>query len=206
MVSLVLSASTQAQNLTDSGVLRMERKFNRVLQMVHSQITTNIDYRQVNRMVENYGCYCFPNRGNLGSSGPAQDEYDGLCRDLYRCYRCIARDFNGFESWHNYMFTSNADGSLSCDSTRNTAEMRALCECDASFATSLGAIWDDNTYDYTLWNRKGNNEFNFDYSNVCIRGEGVETDACCGSYPQRKPYSTVASSCCSGHVHPFGSC
>ena len=77
MVSLVLSASTQAQNLTDSGVLRMERKFNRVLQMVHSQITTNIDYRQVNRMVENYGCYCFPNRGNLGSSGPAQDEYCG---------------------------------------------------------------------------------------------------------------------------------
>jgi len=201
--NVVFLTGALGQNFTDGPV---GRKFNRLVGMLNLRITTNLHPNAITDMIQNYGCHCIPTRGNLGGAGPAQDDYDKVCRDLSRCYRCLGRDFNGYDSGNNYRYDVDVNNDISCNSVQNDDPMKALCECDRAYAYAMGAVWDDNTFDYTLWKQKKNSLFNFDHDTVCVRQTGVETDDCCGQYPDRKPYSTLANSCCGDQVMPFGTC
>ena len=48
----------------------------------------------------NYGCYCWildPERGVIGG-GQTRDQIDGLCGQLYKCYKCLNLDYGHDQS------------------------------------------------------------------------------------------------------------
>jgi len=166
--------------------------------------TTTVTQKTLNKMVQNYGCHCFPGLSKIaGGAGPAQDEYDALCRDLARCHKCIDSDYvNEIASdptWDantgKYRYSLLGDGSITCSGNPD-AHKKDLCECDAHYAHELGKIWDDNTYNYELWNAKKNPLFNFEYETVCVRSGMTDADECCGAYPERYPYDSATRMCC----------
>ena len=73
------------------------------------------------------------------------------------------------------------------------------------YATAVGQIWDDSTYDMQLWDNKHNSQFNFDSAAVCVRGGALTADACCGAYPARYPYDSQARACCGVSGKTFNS-
>ena len=60
----------------------------------------------------------------------------------------------------------------------------------------MGKVWSDDTYNRTFWNAKNNNDFDFDFENVCVRDSNGISDDCCGSYPERYPYDSTNKLCC----------
>merc|ERR1712007_375408 len=99
-----------------------------------------------------------------------------------------------------YRWSLNGDGSISCAANPDQHK-RDLCECDARYAMELGKVWDDATYDYTLWNAKKNSAFNFDFENVCVRSGLTDADECCGAYPERYPFDS-ARGCAARELPP----
>jgi len=176
------------------------RKFNRLNEMLWRSVSgiTAHGPKTFRSMLENYGCHCFPGRGNMGQAGQPQDEYDGLCRDLNRCYKCLAMDWSAsnFGFWHNYRWMTDADGDWDCSHDRNSEAQKALCNCDAQYVRNLAAIWDDAKFNSTLWRNNRNPDFNFDFETVCQNTGGSPSSACCGAYPYRKPYSADIHECC----------
>jgi len=182
------------------------RKFSHITAMAFSQVSSKTSHnaKQVNKMIQNYGCHCFPGLQKIaGGAGPAQDDYDSLCRDLARCHKCIEMDHVGElnDEWDanigRYRWDLNADNSISCAANTEQHKMD-LCTCDANYAMALGALWDDNTFDMTLWGGKKNNLFSFDYENTCTKSGTFEADECCGVYPERHPYDSTQRMCCDG--------
>jgi len=52
----------------------------------------------------NYGCYCWilgADKGVIGG-GQTRDQIDGLCGQLYKCYKCINLDHGSEQSSFNY--------------------------------------------------------------------------------------------------------
>ena len=162
LFAITLAASSQAQllvNLTEPEISfgdespLEERKFSHIVKMVYSQINTAHSSKDISKMIQNYGCHCFPGMSRIaGGAGPAQDEYDDLCRILARCHKCIEQDYGvtAFSSeWDadfgKYRWQVEADGSLSCNNN-NDQYKEDLCKCDAAYATAVGLVWDDNTY------------------------------------------------------------
>jgi hypothetical protein len=186
-----------------------ERKFSHITNMAWTQIqdkTTTVNQKTLNKMVQNYGCHCFPGLSKIaGGAGPAQDEYDALCRDLARCHKCIDSDYvneiAADNTWDanigKYRWDLMGDGSIDC-SRNDEVHKQNLCKCDARYAAELGKIWDDSTYNYQLWNAKKNSLFNFDYANVCVRSGLTDADECCGAYPERYPFDSTTRMCCNG--------
>jgi len=70
------------------------------------------------------------------------------------------------------------------------------------YAIEMGKVWDDSSFNRTIWAAKNNNQFNFDAAAVCVRDGSAIADACCGSYPTRYPYDSAMKMCCeeSGRV------
>ena len=72
----------------------------------------------------------------------------------------------------------------------------------------MGQVWDDKTYDFTIWNNRHNNLFNFDTKTECDSLPDGDNDECCGSYPNRRPFNSFRAECCpaTGDLVPFGAC
>ena len=52
----------------------------------------------------NYGCYCWilgAEKGVIGG-GQTRDQIDGLCGQLYKCYKCLNLDYGNDQSRFNY--------------------------------------------------------------------------------------------------------
>ena len=52
----------------------------------------------------NYGCYCWilgPEKGVIGG-GQTRDQIDGLCGQLYKCYKCLNLDYGNDQSKFDY--------------------------------------------------------------------------------------------------------
>jgi len=123
------------------------RKFSHINKMLMSQITTAHSSSQISKMIQNYGCHCFPgNSKAAGGKGPAQDDVDSLCAQLSRCHKCIEFDHGNFVedgAWDSdigkYKWSENNDGSINCD--ENTEEHKKdLCSCDAFYWKGLKMI------------------------------------------------------------------
>jgi len=198
----------------EEGARELEgRKYNHIVKMAKSQMNTKHSLRQVFRMLQNYGCHCFPGQTRAaGGHGPAVDAQDSLCKDLARCHRCVEMEHGKdiIDVDHaKYRFHVN-DGKISCQ--RNTDKgwhqsKRDLCECDARFATKLGEMWNDDNYNDYYWLHpkemkkiaKGNLEpipDKFDLVGTCSAPMGGRADSCCGSYPEKYPYDSADKSCC----------
>lgn len=204
--SLATLAMINAQDADEPDT----RKFSHITAMLATQVTTSFSDKELFKMIQNYGCHCFPGLSKIaGGAGPSQDGLDDLCRTLARCHKCIEFDHSTSLSpeWDSdigkYRWDLNADGSLSC--AANTDQHKFdLCTCDSAYASALGAIWDDATFDYTKWNNKHNQLYNFDADNICVRPGTANADDCCGSYPTRYPYDSSNRDCCDASGKTYG--
>ena len=197
-IALFSVATIKAQE--DPG----DKKFSHIVKMVRNQLEgkTSWTEKEISKRLQNYGCHCFPNNARIvGGAGPAMDERDQLCRVLSRCHKCIEQDHgvSSFDAeWDanigRYRWEEAADGSIDC-SQNNEQYKKDLCECDSAFAEALGAMWDDSSFDFSLWDNKNNNLFNFDSENTCV-GVGNSADSCCGTYPNRYPFNSNDRTCC----------
>jgi len=156
----LLTAKAFAQNSTDESPEL--KKFSHIVKMVVTQITTAHESKTISKMIQNYGCHCFPGMSKI------------------------------------------ADNSLTCN--QNTDQFKAdLCACDSKYAMDLAAVWDDSTYDYSIWDNKKNTQFTFDNVNTCIRTGALNSDSCCGAFPNRFPYDSTSRSCCASSGKTYNS-
>lgn len=193
----LLALCARAQNDTDDGAPDL-RKFSHIVKMINTQITTSKSQKEVGKMIQNYGCHCFPGMSKIaGGAGPAQDAMDELCRELARCHKCIEFEYGHVNAdTDKYRWQVENDGSITCTNSNDQAKFD-LCTCDAHYAMQLKHVWDDNTYNYKLWLNRKNQLADFDYDNICAHGTGNNADACCGtSYPNKSPYDSMTRMCC----------
>jgi len=183
-----------------------DRKFNHLIQMTWSKVepNTQLDMKNFKKQLLNYGCYCLPsgNGANQAQAGAPVDYIDKACRDLAKCYKCLDLDYQRSpdEKYAWFPAASNG-GEISCNHPKNDEAKRNHCECDAEFANTLGAQWDDNNYDYSKWDFKKNTQYSFDKENVCVAGPTKgRSDQCCGNYPHRSPYMNTILRCCDGKL------
>lgn len=197
----LLTAKTLAQDEAfESGLSIEERKFSHIVKMAYTQIQSQTTHslKTVSKMIQNYGCHCFPGLSRAaGGSGPAMDDYDRLCKKLYRCHKCIEHDHDDLIDVNvgKYRWSINGDGSLNCDANPDQHK-KDLCLCDADYAMELASVWDDATYDYSLWNNKKNKLYSFDAAGTCVAAAFNGDMQCCGSYPKRYPYNADTRMCC----------
>ena len=205
---LALPAASLANAVPDLA----PRKFNSIVGMAHSQVTTALSKDDFGEKINKYGCHCFPNGSKAaGGVGPAVDDMDSLCKKLYRCHKCIQIEF-GEDAVDvddgRYTWALQGDNTLSCEKNQNNPARKALCECDRDFAYAMGEIWSDDGFNpfYWLSNRNARHEGKekndgsvFDYDQTCqpaANGSGP-ADACCGaSYPNKEPYDSTQRTCC----------
>lgn len=199
-----------AQNSTEAPLEPELRKMSHIFRMMDSQLGTDAarktqySTKDVGKMLQNYGCHCFPkNTREVGGAGAAVDDYDQLCLNLARCHKCIEFDHMNFidNSWDSdigkYRFTSVGDGSIDCESGNTDPHKIDLCKCDAQFAIAMGGLWDDASYNFGHWGGKNNNLNTLDFDATCVAsGAGIRPDNCCGAYPNRQPYDSDNKDCC----------
>jgi len=138
----VFAILAKAQEFDDNEDIAL-RKFSHINRMLMSQITTSHSSKDISKMIQNYGCHCFPgNTRAAGGKGPAQDTYDTLCAELSRCHKCIEFDHGNYfdGSWDadigKYRFTVNGSGDISCDENADQHKFD-LCKCDAAYIFEL---------------------------------------------------------------------
>lgn len=182
------------------------RKFNSIVGMAHSQVTTSLDKNDFGDKINKYGCHCFPNGSKAaGGTGPAVDAMDSLCKKLYKCHKCIQIEY-GMDAIDvndgRYTWAVEDDGSLSCDKNKNNPARLALCECDRAYAYAMKNVWDDDSFNQYYWlNNKfarQNPDQVFSYEDTCVaNGGGQSADTCCGAaFPEKEPYDSTQRGCC----------
>lgn len=186
------------------------RRFNQLNKMFFSQVNSAFSDKELDKMIQNYGCHCFRDneRKAVGQGAPV-DSIDATCLSLQRCRRCIDMEFYGpddidaHQEKYRYSIDSQTNA-IDCSDPRNTAAQRALCLCDKEFAETLGQVWNDADYNGEYWLFKSNVQDRnnqglavFDRAAVCV-GTGTGTaDACCGAdFPNKFPYDSMSRSCC----------
>merc|ERR1711881_530923 len=198
-----LVAAIAAKDIVAQEAGPEARKYSHIVKMVVSQITTQHDSKTVNKMLQNYGCHCFLDNSRIaGGSGPAQDDYDSLCKTLARCHKCIEMDYgvSAFsQEWDDnigkYRWQNGGAGSITCNDNDDQFKTD-LCACDAAYAMALGAVWDDSTFNKALWGNRKNQEYSLDVATACVSAGGAASDQCCGSYPARYPFVSGDVQCC----------
>jgi len=195
------------------------RRFNSIVSMAYSQVSTNLSKNDFEAKIKKYGCHCFPaDTKSAGGTGAAVDALDSMCKKLANCHKCINIEF-GTEAIDvndgKYTWGLENDGSLNCDKNAKNPARKALCECDREFAYNLKSEWDDNSnfHNEYFWlnNRhaRKNEGSVFSYEATCqsTGGNGGNNnngggDACCGiAYPHKEPYKTGSRACCGNELY-----
>ena len=180
--------------------------------------------RHYYRALREYGCNCYPenfdveyrNTGevlwHMGHNGAPIDDVDQACQSSFHQYQCYEKD--GCIKGDEFIYHMNAAGELICgprndpdyesDQEGFVCELSA-CQIEKQFAQTVYPILgdprifrDDQRPNYQQ-NEKGG----------CQKTSGISTskDQCCGSFPNRRPYDSGESECCSdGSVQIFGFC
>jgi len=206
----LLALIAKGENTTEDSD-ELGRKFNSIVSMAHSQITTSHSKNEFGDMINKYGCHCFPNGSKAaGGTGPAVDGIDSLCKKLYKCHKCIQLEW-GVDAVDvndgRYTWGTNADGTLNCDKNANNPARKALCECDRAFAYQMKNLWDDASHNSYYWlnNRNARQGNVFDYDATCQpsgNSNGGGADVCCGtSFPNMEPYDSTQRGCCTSTVY-----
>jgi len=202
----LLYASVQAEDTTEAPEEIGGRKFNSIVGMAHSQITTSFSKTEFGDKINKYGCHCFPGGTKAaGGVGPAVDALDSLCKKLYKCHKCIQIEF-GVDAVDvndgRYTWALNDDGTLNCDKNQNNPARKALCQCDREYAYEMKNVWTDDGFNEYYWlsNRNARQGGTFDYDATCVannNGSGAAADQCCGSaFPNKEPFDSTQRACC----------
>merc|ERR1719454_568231 len=87
----------------------------------------------------NYGCYCWilgVDKGVIGG-GQTQDQIDGLCGQLYKCYKCLNIDYGNQQTLFNYdvslIVHEDGEREIKCLDGPNID----ACKCDKMFSENL---------------------------------------------------------------------
>jgi len=186
------------------------RKFSAIGRFINVTVTTSHSLSTLNKMIQNYGCHCFPQFSRtVGGRGEPVDDKDALCRKLARCHSCVEMDHNNAcdadDDGYKYDIDINA-GTISCAANTDSCKMDS-CLCDKAYAEELGGIWDDNTFNLAHWLSKHNPAATLDYDADCTKTLGSANDQCCGDNPERRPYSSLVSECCADKsIQASGTC
>ena len=116
----------------------------RILESGNSTEDFDLSVSEFIEKFTNYGCYCWilgPERGVIGG-GQTRDQIDGLCGQLYKCYKCLNLDYDHDQSKFVYdvslVVGEDGDRHLECHEGQN----QDACLCDKMFAEKLADVDD----------------------------------------------------------------
>ena len=153
------------------------------------------------------GCWCQLLTSNFLASnrGEPVNALDAACRKWHKCNQCTMIDDSACLGYqHNYgiaSYDSQNKQYVCSNEAENTCKHNA-CTCDVALASELADLSDEYEEQYGP---------TFDVTQ-CPAGMGgnasnnKQTDQCCGSYPDRFPFSSESGqrNCCNGKVSaPF---
>lgn len=182
-----------------------------------------------------YGCYCNKILRGGGRLPGGTDIHEQTCIDLYTCYKCINIDYDheGTYAAEKMVYDAeiSTENELTCLNPITHGDVRKrrephdhaencprhVCECDKEFVRKMlnnhHICLEDANSPYCL-----NDEYRHTSENsglipafvpkkhcMNIGEHKKDLNACCGSYPSRKPYQTEEKSCCDGNLE-LGSC
>ena len=147
------------------------------------------------------GCWCHMNEETYGAhKGVPKDVLDLICRDWHRCEDCVGIDTSSSCEPLNQNYTVDIHTSeqrfYCSDSTNSPCELMA-CQCDVNLVTKL--FESISQFDSALSSLNG-----FIAADECPPGPFGHAshvkDQCCGTYPERYPFSSMDNQrgCCNG--------
>jgi len=175
--------------------------------------------------IDEYACWCFFGSAYEKGSGYPQNAIDEMCRQLHYGYECIIRDSVddgtvGCVPWEvDYTFTVLAQIAIPNVLAHFESECLDLdlcavrsCRVEMKFSKTYFFLWFDNVIDrdngtFEPADQSLKHSNNFDAETECvidnIRPEGEPDKLCCGSYPDRFPYTSFNGSrqCCGGKTY-----
>ena len=188
------------RSLTPKGLMKLQKL-----------LTEGVAAVTMNPLTD-YGCWCYFGAKHTQGRGPALDEYDAACKQLSRGYECAMMDEPACVPWEasyqpDFMTQAFAlYGAASNPATipqtcaQNTDECaRIACIIEGTFLARVYNADDDPNVQTTLAYKQANGFDNKDQNNCPVSGgRGDAEDACCGEYPDRRPYrfKTGERECC----------
>jgi len=146
-----------------------------------------------------YGCWCF--FGNIDSTlgrGPPIDHYDGVCKELTQCYRCIIHDADNEGDDECDPYNTEFESSLmvsgsfginnittSCQTSNQNSCQWRTCSCAMTMVSNFFNLSFDTETEYDE-NMKHSN--GFDYNLECPQQGRAQDRQCCGYYPNRRTF------------------
>lgn len=195
----------------------------------NGEITENSAITDSNYFFQ-YGCYCFPeNRDSAFPrnkyAGPALDELDQLCRNLFRATKCLNLEFqaNGWSETYGecdatteaypFYFDSTSGDPICGNPSRpqwatreKNACLLATCNLEAEFVIAVTNLIKSGF----VRNQDYISVSNSDYDSICLPEAGTKPkgqfDQCCGTGLDSKPFNVLTRECCDGKIHDLGSC
>ena len=178
-------------------------------------------------LVKNYGCYCFTNGNKIVGSrfnynGPAVDQLDNLCRNLYNKQKCLYLDaeeglYNGqnCEATTKFEWYQDINGDIQCGNPndpsyvwRRPCKMNN-CYLEREFVEGAVAWYTNSNFNMNTDYRNMNDS---EYISTCgMGGQGGNGShqelKCCGEGVERKTFNSLIKECCvDGSVAFIGSC
>ena len=223
------SDSAASEDLIGTRSLRIIKN---MLSDLSCQAGNCVNHKEFRDALRGYGCNCFSNDPNMEwdgnsiwhftSRGEPVDEVDDACKEAFKRYKCLEQDFtNGLISddticsvGMDFEYFMSDNGEIICGTVdnpeyanqpeRNGCKL-AACEIERAFSLRIfNSVGNEVTGKGKL-KFPDNNKDN--YNVECSARPGPPRDACCGEYPERKPYSSELQSCCeNGLVRSFGTC
>lgn len=169
-----------------------------------------------NSLIKDYGCYCYPDgQKTVGSKfnyhGPALDEVDELCRNLFFKQKCFPIDSANDVYGGNNCETDNRFRWYIDDNTnmpvcgdkvdvnyynRKPCKMNN-CELEREFVIKIAELY-ENGYDTNSAFKRMDDAT---YQSICPSSNGTPSGKsrdlqCCGTGTSRRTYDSVIKQCC----------
>lgn len=204
---LTLTGAAIAQNLMFDSTTINSQTFSKAI----TQGVASVTYTPL----QDYGCWCYFAEKHIQGRGPAKDSYDAACKQMARGYECAILDEPACVPWEQTYqpdWLTNMFAVLgvhaspesvvpTCEANNpgnNCAQMACMIE-GTFIAKVFGLNLDPNAVmnsDYKQSNGFDNKDQANCPVNTQVRGDA--DDACCGDYPNRRPYrfKTGVRECC----------
>lgn len=168
--------------------------------------TTFLQFEQI----WDYGCWCqFGADAGTGGFGAPVNAVDDLCKSLTNCYKCVKIDSfadteicqPGQTDYRVSIKSAMIEGIyMHCERMNNPDDCALhTCCCETSFIAGLLELFFngyefDDTYNHSSW----------DHTQQCdVPNTSTRVLACCGAYPERRPYNMVGSTDCCADTHLY---
>jgi len=186
--------------------------------------------------VFNYGCWCqlvTPDGVREGIGAP-MDAIDQACKDWHSCMDCLIIDHECSIFPVAYEAGKDGNGDVTCNNQANDMCAESACKCDDRLVQRISEQWFNKNAEFNI----NDSADSFDHESRCVAAapqpkpgngnnqceNGVADAAkkqCCGTYPDRYPYSTSEGcrqccgaktfnvdkhQCCDNTLAAFGSC